>query len=292
MSEQLHIRDTRNGDWFFVHNALIEKFGKIVGVYGIAVYNVLAMYANNATQEAFPSYATIAKSIGCSRRKVMSTVDLLAEHNIIGKTTRQGANGVYDSNVIILLHKDEWGSAQRSLPEVVNQVHHPPSEQDAPGVVNQVHGGSAPGAPKQDSVNKTHNNKTQEAQPPPNPKKPRKKKETAPKPAAVHVYRSIANRFPDKAIWDTLDQAIGDKQEDLDHFGEVVKWCIGAGWNKLNINGMIDVFNKGDKHGRSPVRKGQPSVNGQTGSGKGSDTEVYKRENASDISARIAELSR
>lgn len=155
MSEKLHIRDTRNGDWFFIHNVLIEKFGEIIGVYGIAVYSVLAMYANNATQETFPSYATIAKSIGCSRRKVISVIDNLAKHNIIGKTTRQGTNGVYDSNVIILLHKDEWGSAQRSLPEVVNGMHHPPSEQDAPGVVNQVHGGSESGAPKQDSVNKT-----------------------------------------------------------------------------------------------------------------------------------------
>ncbi len=96
---------------------------------------------------------------------------------------------------------------------------------------------------------------------PPNQPKKLKKKETAPKPAAVHVYRSVANRFPSKAVWSVIDQAIGDKKEDLDRFGEVVKWWIGQGYNPLNVNGIIDVYQNGEKKDKPKKKPKNKPVN-------------------------------
>ena len=169
MSEKtpLHIRDHRGPGWFFIDKDFITEYGKELGAYGIAVYNILAMHANNTTQESYPSYNTIAALMGCSRVKVIHVIEQLEGYKIIEKTKRQGADGVYMSNVITLLHKDVWipvneDSDERLLRDIVNEVNHPlvnevnhpPSTPDLP-VVNDVAQGGKLGEPKLDSVNYT-----------------------------------------------------------------------------------------------------------------------------------------
>ena len=39
--EKIEIRDLRNGDWYWVHKAVIQKYAQKVGAIGIAVYNFL-----------------------------------------------------------------------------------------------------------------------------------------------------------------------------------------------------------------------------------------------------------
>lgn len=171
--ESLQIRDKRGGDRYFIDNSLIKEWGPKIGVYGIAVYNILAMHANNDTQEAFPSYNTIARLTGASRRKVVDTVTMLHDLGIIQKTTRRGDDGEYDSNVILLLNKECWGGkidlslcvgdAQNALgsagdapPDAGNAL---PTHSEQNALVQDVHGGSAGDAPKQDSPNKTQKTK-------------------------------------------------------------------------------------------------------------------------------------
>lgn len=162
MSEQLIVKDQRLDHWYKVDNALILQYGAIIGPYGIAVYNVLALHANHETHEAYPSYQTIAELVGCSRRKVIQTLELLESHNIVRGEGRMKNDGSPNSNVWVLVDKSLWGSGNKSnrlLHEVVNDMHYP-SESDALPVVNDMHQGSAGYAPKQESMNKTNNNNT------------------------------------------------------------------------------------------------------------------------------------
>jgi hypothetical protein len=147
VSEQTFaIRDRRTEDRYFVDNALIYDYGATIGVYGIAVYNVLAVHADLKTQSSFPSYQTIADEIGCSRRKVIAAIRQLEQLHIVRKTTRlrepedlddPDDHKYHTSNLYDLLDKSCWGSAQ-GAPGVVQDVHQG-SAQGAPGVVQDVH---------------------------------------------------------------------------------------------------------------------------------------------------------
>jgi hypothetical protein len=67
---------------------------------------------------------------------------------------------------------------------------------------------------------------------------------STPKPLAVHAYRKIAHLYPDKALWQTLDEAIGDKPENLEFWEQVVTDWIGCGWRKTNLKGMLDHYKR------------------------------------------------
>ena len=55
------LRDERKRNFFIVDNAIIDNYGHIIGVYGVAIYNLIARYADSNGNGAFPSYATIAE---------------------------------------------------------------------------------------------------------------------------------------------------------------------------------------------------------------------------------------
>lgn len=176
MSEQLIVKDQRLDHWYKVDNALILQYGAIIGPYGIAVYNVLALHANHETHEAYPSYQTIAELVGCSRRKVIQTLELLESHNIVRGEGRMKNDGSPNSNVWVLVDKSLWGSGNKSnrlLHEVVNDMHYP-SESDALPVVNDMHQGSAGYAPKQESMNKTNITRERKPSQKKQPKQPAK----------------------------------------------------------------------------------------------------------------------
>lgn len=88
-------------------------------------------------------------------------------------------------------------------------------------------------------------------------------------PLAVIAYRTVANRYPDKATWSNIAETVGENKDDLDFWQSVVVAYISCGWNKINISGMLEFFRKrelpttkpvnGVKHGRhsKPNPKGQ-----------------------------------
>ncbi len=93
------------GGRFFIDNVFFRgNWARVVGPYGIAVYNVLALHADAITQTCWPSYETIAELAGMSRRQAMTAIGQLAIRRIIhiGKKGR--------SNLYTLLHPDEWGT--------------------------------------------------------------------------------------------------------------------------------------------------------------------------------------
>lgn len=63
-------------------------------------------------------------------------------------------------------------------------------------------------------------------------------------PLAVGAYREIANRFPDKAVWNMVAETVGKNDEDLVFWKKVVTAWIGCGWNKLNVSGMMECYQR------------------------------------------------
>lgn len=82
MSEPVNVRDDRKHTFFIVDNALIEKHGRTIGPYGIAVYSALAMHANGA-RRCSPSVTSIANEIGACPRQVRAKMRQLAELGLL-----------------------------------------------------------------------------------------------------------------------------------------------------------------------------------------------------------------
>lgn len=150
MSDKVEVQDKRQHPFYLIYNEVIELFGPKIGAYGLAVYNVLVYYANER-QEAWPSYQAIADQLGISRRKVVSTIDLLVAVGLIDRQQRKSPSGDLTSNVYTLLRIKRGGSAQDALPSAPRAT---PSAQDARRVVHRMHDGSAPRAQEQDPMNK------------------------------------------------------------------------------------------------------------------------------------------
>jgi DNA-binding MarR family transcriptional regulator len=83
------------GYWFRVPNVVIDRHGVSLGPSGIAVYCVLAKYANNLTHKAFPSHGRIARQLGISRRTVIRKLKKLQELGLIENIKRTSKCCVY-----------------------------------------------------------------------------------------------------------------------------------------------------------------------------------------------------
>lgn len=74
--------------------------------------------------------------------------------------------------------------------------------------------------------------------------KPPFTKNKASPPISVLAYRSVAQRYPDRATWPAIAEAVGDSEADLQFWKEVVTAWIAKGYKKINIDGMLDWFKK------------------------------------------------
>lgn len=70
-----------------------------LSVYDKAVYCILCAYADKDSRSCFPSYQTIARKAGCSRRKAISVVAHLEELGLIEKKEQRNAIGDSTSNL-------------------------------------------------------------------------------------------------------------------------------------------------------------------------------------------------
>lgn len=131
MTDTFIVRDRRPG-FLRVDNTLYDRFGAELGPYGLAAYMALCRYANQ-DGECWPSYSTIAKGTGMSRRKVIYEIQKLERLQVIAveRTPRKPC-------VYILLD-----TSAPHAPSLVHSMHHP----------------SAQHAPEQSPMNKpTHRN--------------------------------------------------------------------------------------------------------------------------------------
>lgn len=117
------------------------------------VYSVICCYANIKDSSCYPSYATIAKKAGISRRTAITAIQTLQDCGLLEKETRKNGSD-YTSNVYVIFPWNE--QAARYFSAEPGEMIAPPSEMVAPGGGEMI---APPGemvAPKQKSINKNY----------------------------------------------------------------------------------------------------------------------------------------
>jgi DNA-binding Lrp family transcriptional regulator len=82
-NEKKQIRSLSRRGWYWINREILAGYGKRLKSSGIAVYNVLASYANQKTQTCFPTQQTIAKLLGLSRTTVNRKIRQLRELGLL-----------------------------------------------------------------------------------------------------------------------------------------------------------------------------------------------------------------
>lgn len=121
----------REVPFFQVDNEIFD-LALPLNIYQKIVYIYLCRCSNQGAQ-AFPSYLTISKKCGMSRRKAIDTINELIELNLLQKEVRPKNNKENLSNIYILNEPSACGappSAQDALSPSAQDA--PPSAQDAP----------------------------------------------------------------------------------------------------------------------------------------------------------------
>lgn len=118
-NETFAIRDRRPG-FLRVYNDLYDSYGAKLGPYGLAVYVALCRYANQDS-EAWPSYSTIARGTGMSRRQVIREIAKMEALGVIAIERNQN-----HANTFILLDTSD----SQSPPPSDSQS--PPSDSQSP----------------------------------------------------------------------------------------------------------------------------------------------------------------
>jgi len=94
---------TPRKNFFMVPNDLIDHYGPALGVYGIAILNVLYRHKNNKTGACFPSITTICNLTGTSKTTVNNYLKLLVKLELAVITHQTSSAGDYSSNRYQLL---------------------------------------------------------------------------------------------------------------------------------------------------------------------------------------------
>lgn len=89
-NKKIEIRHIRNGDWFWINKKVLQFFSRSLKSSGLAVYNVLASFANSKSQACFPTQKTIAELIGMSKRTVIRRIRELQELDLLAVEKRRG----------------------------------------------------------------------------------------------------------------------------------------------------------------------------------------------------------
>lgn len=92
--EKNEIRSLSEREWYWISRSILKRYGRILKSSGLAVYNVLASYANSKSQTCFPSQKSIAGHLGLSIRTVNRKIQLMKDFRLI-KVRRKGSRCFY-----------------------------------------------------------------------------------------------------------------------------------------------------------------------------------------------------
>ena len=108
-NEKIGTRSLSGGDWYWISRAVLLSYGRELKPSGIAVYNVLASFANSKTQGCYPTHRTIAKIAGTSKRTVSEKIQQLEKLKLIRRERQEGQS---------IYHLLECGKAKKESAEV------------------------------------------------------------------------------------------------------------------------------------------------------------------------------
>lgn len=93
--------------FFLTDNILINKYGKALTPYGIAIYCSIR-WRTNTDDISWPSEKTIASELGISKRTVIRYLKVLIAYNILMKTRVPGPSGRWAYNVYQTVEREKW----------------------------------------------------------------------------------------------------------------------------------------------------------------------------------------
>lgn len=105
--KEVIIRNRRTQGWFYLDNDFLNLYAKFLKPFSTLVYVALCRYADNVTQECFPSMQTISLECGISPKTVERSIRELENWNIISIERIRKDNGAR-MNVYTLLDKTVW----------------------------------------------------------------------------------------------------------------------------------------------------------------------------------------
>jgi hypothetical protein len=94
-------------------NILVDEYAEKIGAIGLAIYNVLARYADRQTGVCFPCIGTIAKKLKLGRTTVKKYLRILREHGLLAIFARTTTEGDPTSNSYLLLDPSPEKVARR-----------------------------------------------------------------------------------------------------------------------------------------------------------------------------------
>lgn len=136
------LSDGRSKGFFWIEDALFDVHAPKIGVYGVAVYCLLARMSNSE-KVCWPSYSYIAKQLKISRRTAMRVVSELIALGLLKVETKQSLTPdgkiAHDSNRYTLQNArpgsvSESPPSDSQSPPVVTHSHHPSDSQSPKGI--------------------------------------------------------------------------------------------------------------------------------------------------------------
>jgi hypothetical protein len=86
-----------------IDNIIVDDYAEKIGAIGVAIYNVLARYADRQTGICYPCIGTIAKKLKLGRTTVKKYLRILLNHSLIAISSRLSDEGDPTSNSYMLL---------------------------------------------------------------------------------------------------------------------------------------------------------------------------------------------
>jgi DNA-binding MarR family transcriptional regulator len=103
----------KRAHFFSIDNDIIDVHAKTIGAIGVAIYTVLARYANRRTGECWPTIARIARMLDLGRSTVKRYLHRLQKAGLISIEERWDEEGDRTSNRYTLLAPDPEAVAKR-----------------------------------------------------------------------------------------------------------------------------------------------------------------------------------
>ncbi|WP_044737262.1 helix-turn-helix domain-containing protein [Geobacillus kaustophilus] len=124
MNDKLIVRSLKKKPFVIVEKAIVYDT-KHLNIYDKMVYVVLCSFADNDTQQCFPSVSKLAEYCGCSVSTVKRSLKRLEKLGLIHIEQRQDENGRSETNVYTILELPEFfqenqRNSQQNPPENAN----------------------------------------------------------------------------------------------------------------------------------------------------------------------------
>ena len=117
----IEIRDQRNGEWYWIHKDVIERYGAKIGVIGLALYNAYCLFVNNKSGLAYPSVTKIAKMLNVSRMTIFKYNEVLAQNGLI-KIKSGGGRKKVNEVYLLKIKVNDVTKTVNVVTETVNDV--------------------------------------------------------------------------------------------------------------------------------------------------------------------------